>query len=63
MVQSLADVSTPECTPSVSIVYVALLIPGDIYGGTILGTLCWVLWELFGPAAEAFVNTGSLLGG
>lgn len=32
----------------------------DIIGGTILGTLCWVAWEVVGTTITGWVNTGSL---
>ncbi|BEI80981.1 hypothetical protein CcaverHIS002_0201410 [Cutaneotrichosporon cavernicola] len=32
----------------------------DIIGGTLLGTLCWVIWVIFGTAIRAWIESGSL---
>lgn len=32
----------------------------DIMGGTLLGTLCWAIWVVFGTSIGAWIESGSL---
>lgn len=35
----------------------------DIVGGSLLGLLCWVAWQVLKPWADPFIETNSVFGG